>query len=106
MATDKLSGFQKRYLRGMAHGLKPVMHVGRKGVTDTFVKSMDDALESHEIVKLKFIDFKNRDQKRAMISVIEKSNRCELVGMVGHMAIFFRRNMDPEKRAVNLPENR
>lgn len=101
---DGLKGFQKRFLRGVAHALKPVVFVGQKGFTQSLVDVMDDALDHHELVKVKFVDFKEKETKLALIEQIEKSVCCEMVGLVGHIATFFRQQSDPEKRKINLPK--
>ena len=101
---DSLKGFQKRFLRGVAHSLKPVVFVGQKGFTRTLADAMDDALDHHELVKVKFIEFKEKEKKLALAEQIEKAVPCEMVGMVGHVATFFRRQSDPEKRKVHLPQ--
>ena len=100
---DDLKGFQKRFLRGLAHSFKPVVFVGQKGFTTTLVKAMKDALEHHELVKVKFIDFKEKEKKLTLVQQIEESVPCELVGLVGHIATFYRRQPDPEKRKIVLP---
>ncbi len=99
---DRLKGFQKQFLRGLAHALKPVVFVGQKGFTQSLVDAMDDALDHHELVKVKFVDFKEKKKKLALVEQIEKSVPCELVGLVGHIATFFRQQNDPEKRKINL----
>ena len=100
---DNLKGFQKRFLRGLAHSLKPVVFVGQKGFTRPLVKAMSDALDHHELVKVKFIEFKEKEKKRSLIQQIEESLPCEAVGLVGHVATFYRRHPDPEKRKIDLP---
>lgn len=100
---ERLQGFQKRHLRGLAHGLKPVVYVGQKGLTPALVDAMNVALDHHELVKVKFIEFKEKEKKQAMVAEIEKTVRCEMVGLIGHMATFFRRQADPEKRKIDLP---
>ncbi|MFO7559910.1 MAG: YhbY family RNA-binding protein [Desulfobacterales bacterium] len=102
--TEKLKGSQRKYLRGLAHGMKPVIYIGQKGITDSVANALEEALDVHELVKLKFIDFKEKVQKKEFIDVIEKKNRCEMVGMIGHTAIFYRRHRDPEKRKIFIPE--
>lgn len=102
--TEKLKGSQRKYLRGLAHGMKPVIFIGQKGITDSVVDALEEALDVHELVKLKFIDFKEKEQKKEFINVIEKKNRCEMVGMIGHTTIFYRRHRDPEKRKIFMPE--
>ena len=42
---ERIKGFQKRFLRGLAHGLKPVVLVGQKGFPPTLVKAMDEAVQ-------------------------------------------------------------
>ncbi len=101
---DSLQGFQKRFLRGLAHSLKPVVFVGQKGFTPSLGDAMNDALDHHELVKVKFVEFKEKEKKLALVAQIEKTAPCEMVGLVGHMATFFRQHSDPEKRKVRLPQ--
>lgn len=101
---DSLQGFQKRFLRGLAHSLKPVVFVGQKGFTRTLADAMDDALDHHELVKVKFVEFKEKEKKLALVEQIEKTVPCQMVGLVGHVATFFRQQKDPEKRKILLPQ--
>ncbi len=101
---DSLKGFQKRFLRGLAHALKPVVFVGQKGFSQSLVDAMDDALDHHELVKLKFVDFKEKEKKLALVGQIEESVPCQMVGLIGHIATFYRQQSDPEKRKINLPK--
>lgn len=102
---DSLKGFQKRYLRGLAHSLKPVVFVGQKGFTQSLVDAIDDALGHHELVKVKFVEFKEKEKKLTLVEQIENSVPCEMAGLVGHIATFFRQQSDPEKRKINLPKH-
>lgn len=101
---EKLKGFQRKYLRGFAHGMKPVILIGQKGITDSVVSAIEEALDAHELIKLKFIDFRVKERKKEFIGIIEKKNRCEMVGMIGHTVIFYRRHRDSEKRKISIPE--
>ncbi len=98
-----LKGFQKKYLRGLAHGSKPVVFVGKNGVNDAVIDSVDAALVRHELIKVKFVDFKEKAIKKSMAETIAARTKCEQVGMIGHMAIFYRRHHDPEKRKITVP---
>lgn len=100
---SELKGYQRKYLRGLAHPLKPVVQVGQKGLTDAVVDSVDEALEIHELVKVKFIEHKERNQKAYFTEIIETKTGAEMVGMIGHTAIFYRPRPDPEKRGIALP---
>ena len=48
-----LTGQQKRYLRSEAHHLNAIFQVGKEGVTHNQVKGINDALEAHELIKVK-----------------------------------------------------
>lgn len=104
MDMDRLKGFQKRFLRSLAHSLKPLVFVGQKGVTQPLAEAMDDALRHHELVKVKFIEFKEKKKKLALVEQIEDVVPCQMAGLVGHTAIFFRQQTDPEKRKIILPQ--
>ena len=101
---DKLKGFQKKYLKGLAHGMKPLVFVGQKGLSPTVIKAVDESLEKHELIKVKFIEFKEKNQKKDIAGSIEKETVSTLVGIIGHIAIFYRLQRDPEKRNIVLPK--
>jgi len=102
--VEKLKGYHKKYLKGLVHSKKPLVFVGQKGLSSTVTQAIDEALEKHELIKVKFIDFKEKDQKEKIAGAIEKETESELVGVIGHIAIFYRRQKDPEKRKIHFPK--
>ncbi len=100
----KLEGFQRKFLRGVAHTMKPVIFIGQKGLTPQVMTSAKEAIESHELIKVKFNDFKEKEQKEEIAARLEKETGAENVGMIGHTVIFFRQKTDPEKRRITLPQ--
>ncbi len=100
---EALDGFQKKFLKSLAHGLKPVVYLGQRGLTPNLMESIHDALNTHELIKVKFIEFKEKKQKAEMAETIEAETGCQLVGMIGHIAIFYRQQADPDKRKIKLP---
>jgi RNA-binding protein len=101
--VTNLSSYQRKHLRGVAHGLKPVVLIGQKGLTASLVDALEEALLAHELVKAKFIDNKDKAFKVQAIEMLKKATAAELVGLVGHTAIFFRPHPDPEKRRIVVP---
>ncbi|MCP4746039.1 MAG: ribosome assembly RNA-binding protein YhbY [Desulfobacteraceae bacterium] len=97
-----LVGYQRKYLRGLAHCLKPVLLIGQKGVTNSVVHSLDDALTKHELVKVKFIEGKQRDNKNRVIEILEQKTDAHMVGMIGHTAILYRPHPEEDKRKITL----
>ncbi len=96
-----LSGAQRKYLRGQAHALKPICQLGRQGLTDSLVDSVDEALGKHELIKVRFQDFK--DQKQELSHALEERLGCTRVGMIGHVAIFYREAAEVQDRQIKLP---
>ena len=95
-----------KYLRGLAHGLKPVVLIGQNGLTDAVVQAADAALERHELIKVKFNDIKDKREKKSLAASLEGATESAQVGMIGHIAILFRPQKDPEKRKISLPPTR
>lgn len=96
----ELTGRQKRHLRGLGHHLKPVTHVGRAGMTLGIVQQTDDALEDHELVKVRFGQGFEGEVTDATDSLAERTGAA-IVGKVGRTALLYRpRQENPE---IELP---
>ncbi len=100
-APLRLSSTQRKYLRGLAHPLSPLVHVGRAGVNEAVLAATRRALEDHELIKVK-IGAAREDRVR-MAAEIERDCDAELAGAVGTIAILYRAHPDPEKRRIVLP---
>ena len=100
----ELKGFQKKYLRGISHGLKAVVLIGREGLTDGLLKAVDEGLSQHELIKVKFNDFKEKGQKAEITGEITARTGSGLAGLIGHTAILYRAQADPLRRRIRLPE--
>ena len=98
-----LNSTQRKFLRGRAHKLKPTVMVGQKGFSPELVAAADSALADHELIKVKFNEFKEKEGKQAICQALTEATRSELAGMVGHTAILFRAQTDHEKRKIKLP---
>lgn len=97
----KLTSAGRKYLRSLAHELKPLVQVGKGGINDGLLASLNEVLDQHELVKVRFLEFK--DEKKTLAVEIAKRARCEQVGMIGHIAMFYREQKDVEKRKIKLP---
>ena len=56
---DKLSSSKRSYLKSEAHHLKPIILIGKKGLTDGAIEAINNALEAREIIKIQFRELKN-----------------------------------------------
>ena len=97
-----LSNAQKRYLRGLAHDLKPVIMVGAKGLTPALQAELGLALEQHELVKIK-VAAEDRDARDALIAALAEGTDAAMVSRIGHTAVLYRRSAD--KPLVILPRD-
>ena len=99
MSTD-LTNAQTRFLRGQAHGLKAMLQVGGKGVSDALVAEVDGALEHHELIKVK-VAAEDRDARDALVEELARRAGAALVQRIGHTAVLFRPSKD--NRRIVLP---
>ena len=99
---SELKGSQRKYLRGMAHSYKPLVQIGKEGLSKNVLGAIDTALEAHELIKVKIAA--ERDQREQFVPVIEERLECECVGTVGRMAILYRQHPDLEKRKITFPK--
>jgi len=98
---DKLSSKQKKYLKSKAHPLRALVQIGKAGVNEQTLQSISVALDQHELVKVKFIAFK--EDKEQFLEKIETEANALFVSLIGHVLTLYRENKDPEKRNYNLP---
>ena len=95
-----LSEPQKKYLRGLGHGLKPVVMVGDAGLTESVLSEFNSCLEHHELIKVR-VKVGDRSERDRIIAKLCDSADAELVQRIGNMALLFREN--PEKKRIQLP---
>lgn len=96
-----LSSKQRAFLTGMAARLNPIIHLGKQGPEERFIAALDKALEDHELVKIRFIDYK--DNRKLVAYELAEKLHAELVRVLGHTAIFYRKSTNLEKQHINLP---
>jgi RNA-binding protein len=93
--TDK----QKRYLKGLAHSLKPVVMVGNSGLTDNVITEINNALDHHELIKVR-ISGQERAERKAMLEDIAERSNADLVQVIGNIGAFYRPAKEP---SIQLP---
>jgi len=99
-----LTGADRRYLRGLANPRKVLVQVGESGMTDQVIGAVEAALRDHELIKVRIAG--DRDERRRVAEQLEAAADCELAGMVGGVAIYYRPADDPADRGIRLPSSR
>ena len=97
---ESLTNLQMRKLKAMAQRLEPMLTVGKSGLSDGFVKTVDEALTLHELVKVRFGDFK--EQKKELGALLGEKTQSHTVMRVGHVLVLYRQPPDASKRKVHV----
>ena len=100
LTAISLTTAQTRFLRGQAHGLKAMLQVGGKGVTPAVAAEVAQALEHHELVKVK-VAAEDREARSALVDALIAGTGAALVQRIGHTAVLYRPSR--EKRQIVLP---
>ncbi|HEV2701062.1 MAG TPA: YhbY family RNA-binding protein [Steroidobacteraceae bacterium] len=87
----ELTENQRRFLRGRAHALKPVIQIGGKGLTEAVAKETTRALHDHELIKVRATGA-DRVARDALFAALAVRTQSTLVHRIGHVAVLYRAN--------------
>jgi RNA-binding protein len=92
---SSLTNAKIRELKARAQLMKPTLKVGHDGLSAAFIAALDEALKHHELVKVKFADFK--EQKKELAPQLAAKTGSELIMRVGNVAVLYRAKPVEEK---------
>jgi RNA-binding protein len=92
---------QRAHLRKLSHKVKPVQQVGKEGVTDALVRSVEDAFRNRELLKVKLTDAAPEKVQEAGAAIAGRIEGAELVFTIGRTAVLYREH--PERPEIRLP---
>ena len=92
-----MKGSERADLRAEAHHLKVTVHLGQQGITDAVAKSLDDALRTHELVKVALTKSTDISAKDAARQLAEQLG-AEVVQTIGRTCTLYRENPDLERK--------
>lgn len=95
-----LTSRQRGYLSGLAQTRDCLVTLGRSGSTPELAERLEELLAAHELVKLRFGDFK--ESRRELAEELARKTGSELVRIIGFVAVFWKPNPDPEKRTIDI----
>lgn len=95
----QLTARQRKYLKGLAHPLQPVVYIGQNGVSDSVLNEVNQTLHARELIKIRIrcddqLEFKNLSDQLA-----DKAD-ANLVQAIGHTVVLYRQSKDPQ---IGLP---
>ncbi|MDB4913477.1 MAG: hypothetical protein JWM95_1121 [Gemmatimonadetes bacterium] len=97
-----LTSKERAELRGEAHHLSPLVHIGHQGLTDTLLQTLDDTLRTHELVKVALAKTTDAKPGDAAHEMAEKVG-ADVVQVIGRTCTLYRENPDLKRKQGALP---
>ncbi len=98
--APELSGKARRHLRALGHHLRPVVLVGKEGVTSMLVEATQSALADHELIKVRLGE--NATGSRAdLATTIATRTSAVQIGLIGRVLLLYKRH--PGAPKIELP---
>jgi RNA-binding protein len=98
--VGELTGKQRRYLRGLGNQLKATVYVGKEGITEGILKSIDETYNTGELIKIRIERSCPLDRREAGRQLAEQT-QSHMVQVLGQTVLIYR--PDPEEPAIVLP---
>ena len=92
MITSK----QRAYLRSLAVNLPPIVQIGKGGITENLIKTVDDALEAKELIKLSVLE-NSEETSRSAADMISEETGADVVAVLGRKIVLYRESKKHKK---------
>ncbi|TNF69964.1 MAG: ribosome assembly RNA-binding protein YhbY [Gammaproteobacteria bacterium] len=86
---------QRQELKAKAHHLDAIIWIGDKGLTENVLLEIDQALEHHELIKVKIAA--ERDDRKLIATEITGKLHCQLVQQIGRIVVLYRKRKEKKK---------
>lgn len=98
----RLTSKQRAHLRSLAHDLSPVVHVGVDGVSEAVLRTVDEAFNNREILKVKILENAPEDARATADAIVDGLEDVHVAQTIGRTAVLYR--PFPEEPEIRLPE--
>jgi len=95
-----ITGKQRSYLKSLANNLDPIFQLGKNGLTENFIKQVDDALRTRELVKINVLKNSIEDPTE-IANLLVKELNAEFVQSIGRKFVIYRESED--NKTIQLP---
>lgn len=85
---EPLTNSQVRQFKAAAQRLEPMLKIGKAGLSDGFIRTVSEELARHELVKIKFVEFK--EEKKTLAPLLAEKTSSHLVMRVGNVLVLHR----------------
>lgn len=101
IAIETLSSKQRAHLRSLAHPLKPILHIGKQGISDATVAAAKEAFSTRELLKVRVLESAPNETRDAAAQLADALEGSSVVQIIGRMAVLYR--PDPDHPTIQLP---
>ena len=91
-----LTSKQRAYLRSLASNEPTIMQIGKGGISENLIKTVSDALEARELIKLGVLE-NSGEEAREVAEALAEATNAEVVGVVGKKVILYRESENHKK---------
>jgi RNA-binding protein len=96
-----LTSKQRAHLRSLAHHLKPILQVGADGVSEAFLRSLGEAFNTRELLKVKVLEGAPEDPRATAEAIAAGMPRVDVAQTIGRTIVLYR--PFPEEPEIRLP---
>ncbi|MBC7088379.1 MAG: ribosome assembly RNA-binding protein YhbY [Tissierellales bacterium] len=94
-----ITGKQRSYLKKIANNTESIFQIGKNGITENFIKQVDEALNAREIVKINILKNSELDNQE-IIEILTERLKAEFVQSIGRKITIYRESKD---KIIKLP---
>lgn len=105
MPAPNLNPRQRQHLKALAHPLEPVVQLGAAGVTEGVLRQIGEALQRHELIKVKLPKLDDADAREAIAEQLTSESQAARVQLLGRVLVLYspRAKDLPGKPRIQLP---
>lgn len=96
-----LTSKQRAHLRSLAHSLKPIVHVGLDGVTPALLRTVEEAFNTRELLKVKVLQGAPEGARETADRITEALDGVHVPQTIGRTIVLYR--AFPEEPDIELP---
>lgn len=95
-----ITGKTRSYLKSLAHKIEPVLQIGKNGLTEEVLKSIEEALEARELIKINLLNNSLLDTKETALEICSKLN-AEYIQSIGNKIVIYK---ESEDKIIEIPK--
>lgn len=96
----EMNGKQKRYLRSLAVNIKPIVQIGKSGLSNEILTSIRNAADARELIKVNILQ--NSDEVATDVAEAIEEMRLDVVQIIGRNLIVFKVSDRKENRKISV----